>query len=241
MLCFTTATVWTRSTTYYELTACYALQISCGNLETFSIAAVKNSYLLIGALPIEAELHKRHLSLLHNIMVTSNETITELTKRQIAINLDNSLSYYHRVQDILDLYQQPSLRNLQQGIPSKEQWKFTVKQAVNTYWSEKLKTESNEKSTLTFLNKDILRIGQTHPIWSTLESTVSDVRKGITKGRMLAGTYLLQTSQHKFSRSTISAACKCCGLNDEDLPHMLLECPALLNQRKLFYPRIKHN
>ena len=74
-------------------------------------------YLLIGALPIEAELHKRHLSLLHNIMVTSNET--ELTKRQIAINLDNSLSYYHRVQDILDLYQLPSLRNLQQGIPSK--------------------------------------------------------------------------------------------------------------------------
>ena len=196
-------------------------------------------YLLIGALPIEAELHKRHLSLLHNIMVTSNETITELTKRQIAINLDNSLSYYHRVQDILDLYQLPSLRNLQQGIPSKEQWKFTVKQAVNTYWSEKLKTESNEKSTLTFLNKDILKIGQTHPLWSTLESTVSDVRKGITKGRMPTGTYLLQTSQHKFSRSTISAACKCCGLNDEDLPHMLLECPALLNQRKLFYPRIK--
>ena len=119
-------------------------------------------------------------------------------------------------------------------MPSKEQWKFTVKQAVNIYWSEKLKTESNEKSTLTFLNKDILKISQTHPIWSTLESTVSDIRKGITKGRMLTGTYLLQTSQHKFSRSTISAACKCCGLNDEDLPHMLLECPALT-----FYPRIK--
>ena len=169
-------------------------------------------YLLIGALPIE-----------------SNETITELTKRQIAINLDNPLSYYHRVQDILDLYQLPSLRNLQQGIPSKEQWKFTVKQAFNTYWSEKLKTESNEKSTLSFLNKDILKIGQTHPIWSTLESTVSDVRKGITKGRMLTGTYLVQTSKHKFSRSTISAACKCCGLNDEDFRHMLLECPALLN------------
>ena len=166
-------------------------------------------------------------SLLHKIMVTSNKTITQLTKRQIAINLDNPLSYYHRVQDILELYQLPSLRNLQQGIPSKQQWKFTVKHAVNIYWSKKLKTESNEKSTLTFLNKDISKIGQTHPIWPTLESTVSNVRKGITKGRMLTGTYLLQTSQHKFSRSTISATCKCCGLNDEDLPHMLLECPAL--------------
>ena len=93
-------------------------------------------YLLIGACPIEAELHKRHLSLLHNIMVTTNEKFTELTKRQIAIYLDNPLRYYHRVQDILDLYHLPSLRNLQQGIPSKEQCKFTVKQAVNIYWSE---------------------------------------------------------------------------------------------------------
>ena len=32
---------------------------------------------------------------------------------------------------------------------------------------------------------------------------------------MLTGTYLLQTSQHKFSRSAVSATCKCCGLNNE--------------------------
>ena len=42
-------------------------------------------HLLLGALPIEAELHKRRLSLLYNIMVSTNETITELTKCQIAI------------------------------------------------------------------------------------------------------------------------------------------------------------
>ena len=89
-----------------------------------------------------------------------------------------------------------------------------------------------------YVSKDILKIGQTHPVW-TSESTVSNIRKGITKCRMLTGTYLLQSSQCKFSKSSISAMCKCCGLNDEDLPHMLLECPALLNQRKLFYPRIK--
>ena len=123
--------------------------------------------------------------------------------------------------------------------PQKSNGNSQLNRQLTFFWSEKLKAESNEKSTLKFLNKGILKIGQTHPIWSTLESTVSDVRKGITKCRMSTGTYLLQTSQHKFSRSTISAACKCCGLNDEDLPHMLLECPTLLNQRKLFYPRIK--
>ena len=74
-------------------------QLQCLPLRTATCAI----YLLICALPIEAELHKRHLSLLHNITLTTNETITELTKRQIAISLDNPLSYYHRVQEILDL------------------------------------------------------------------------------------------------------------------------------------------
>ena len=39
--------------------------------------------------------------------------------------------------------------------------------------------------------------------------------------------------------STVNATCKCCGRADEDLQHMLLECSALISQRKLFYPRIK--
>ena len=91
-------------------------------------------HLLLGVLPIEAELHKRQLSLLYNIMVSTNETITELTKCQIAINLDNSLSYYCRVQEILGMYQ---LHSLQEGMSSKEKWKFSVKQTVNKHWTEK--------------------------------------------------------------------------------------------------------
>ena len=59
-------------------------------------------YLLLGSLPLEAELHKRQLSLLYNILVSDNETVKELTERQIAVNLDNKLSYFSKVQDILD-------------------------------------------------------------------------------------------------------------------------------------------
>ena len=69
-------------------------------------------YLLLGALPIEAELHKRHLSLLFNILTTNNTTIRDLSTRQIAINLDNSKSFFSRVQDILDIYQLPHIREL---------------------------------------------------------------------------------------------------------------------------------
>ena len=50
---------------------------------------------------------------------------------------------------------------------------------------------------------------------------------------------MLQTSKSKFSRSSVSPICKCCGLDYEDLPQMLLECTALINQRKAFYPEFK--
>ena len=50
---------------------------------------------------------------------------------------------------------------------------------------------------------------------------------------------MLQTSKSKFGRLTVSSICNCCGLDDDDFPHMVLECPALINQRKVFYPKFK--
>ena len=88
-----------------------------GNLRRFQTLPTRTAtsavyYLLLGALPIEAELHKRHLSLLYNILTSSNTTIKDLAARQIAINLDNEHSYFARVQEILNLYKLPQLRDL---------------------------------------------------------------------------------------------------------------------------------
>ena len=32
---------------------------------------------------------------------------------------------------------------------------------------------------------------------------------------------MLQTSKHKFSKATVGATCKYCGLADEDITHMI--------------------
>ena len=143
------------------------------------------------------------------------------------------------MQKILDTYQLPSLRKLRTEIPTKEQWKILVKRAVNEFWTDKLSTEAADKSTLCYLNTEPLKIGQTHSLWSSLESRVSDVRKGITRCRMITGTYMLQSIKSRFSKSSIKSTCNCCGLDEEDLPHMILECPALIDQRKVFYPELK--
>ena len=89
------------------------------------------------------------------------------------------------------------------------------------------------------LHYALTNIGHTHSAWSSLESTVANVRKGIVKTRMLTGTCMLQSSKHKFSKSSESATWKCCGLCDEDITRMLLDCPALHNRRKLLYPKVK--
>ena len=196
-------------------------------------------YLLLGALPIEAELHKRQLSLLYNLITSENETIQELTERQIVVNLDNKYSYYCRVQEILIQYNLPRLQDLHLKLETKEKWKLQVKKAVSEFWSEKLKIEAREKSTLKYLNIDSLSIENTHFVWRTLESTVTDIRKGITKCRMLTGTYMLQSNRHKFSRTIVSPTCRICGLESEDITHMLLNCSSLIDIRKQYYSNVK--
>ena len=139
------------------------------NLRRFQTLPIRTAtcavYLLIGALPLEAELHKRHLSLLYNVLTSTNKTIKELSTRQIAINLDNSQSYFSRVQVILDIYNLPSLQYLSENLTSKENWKSQVKRAVNKHWSELLQEEASEKSTLKYMNIESMKIGQTHVVY----------------------------------------------------------------------------
>ena len=150
--------------------------------------ATSDVYLLLGALPVEAELHKRHLSLLFNILPSTNSTIKDLSTRQIAIN--NEQSFFSKVQKNLDLYQLPHVRDLRVGELSKEHGKHKSKKEVNEHWSKYLQSEARGKSTLKYLNIDSLRIGLTHPVWLSVESTITEVRRGITKCRLVTGTSL---------------------------------------------------
>ena len=61
------------------------------------------------------------------------------------------------------------------------------------------------------MNIDSVGIGCTHSVWSLSESTASDVRKGITKSRMITGTYMPQSNVYKLSNVTESSICKSCA------------------------------
>ena len=55
-----------------------------------------------------------------------------------------------------------------------------------------------------------------------------DVMRAIVKVRILTGTYLLQVHRKKFRMDGVTdACCPLCYLEDEDIVHMLIRCPAL--------------
>ena len=141
------------------------------------------------------------------------------------------------MQEILDIYQFPHIRYLKLSNLSKEQWKIQSKNC-SEYWTEHLQSEAR-KNYFKYLNIDSLKIGSTHLVWSFLESTVSEVRMGITKFWMLKGKHILQTNKYKFSKTNERATCLCCGLGDENVIHMLLECPPLYAKRKQYFSNVK--
>ena len=84
-------------------------------------------YLLFGALPIEAEIHKRHLSLLYNIISSENLTIQELLHRQKIVHMDNPGSHFGRITEILYTYNLSEIADIILQCPTKLEFKNSVK------------------------------------------------------------------------------------------------------------------
>ena len=78
---------------------------------------------------IEAELHKRKLSLLYSMLASDNSKIKEIINRQISVNYDED-SFFCNIRDILILYDLPSITDLQANLPSKIRWKKLVRKKV---------------------------------------------------------------------------------------------------------------
>ena len=193
-------------------------------------------YLLLGALPIEAELEKRQVNLMYSVSRSDNPTLQELRKRQDVVQFPES--FFIRVAHIIEKYNLPTPDEMNRF--SKEQCKHRVKCAVRTYWTQELVERAADKSTLERCHLPSLQIGHTNPVWDSVQSDRIDVMRANVKGRMLTGTYLLQSHKNKFNIDcAVEATCPLCCLEDEDIDHMLLRCPALRCVRNQYLAELK--
>ena len=107
------------------------------------------------------------------------------------------------------------------------------------YWTSELQEAADTKSSLRFLNTNILEIEIVHPVWEYASQNLLVVRKSMIKARMLTGTYLVQADKYKFSQYKINATCLLCQREDEDLTHVLTFCPALRETRMKYFLPLK--
>lgn len=194
-------------------------------------------YLLIGALPIQGELHKRQLSLFHSIANSNNCSIKAIAWRQF--NVGSPSSFFVRISEILTLYNLPSFEMTMSTNISKLEWKMLTKEALNEYWTLNLREDCRNRSTLNMLSIENMSIGKTHLVWDSSANSVKEVRQSITKARMLTGRYMLQTNKVKFNQAEIDPTCPVCRTEDEDLTHMLTSCPSYHQLRKSKFSTIK--
>jgi hypothetical protein len=197
------------------------------------------TYLLIGAIPIEAEIDMRRLSLLGGIVRSPDMNLREVAARQIAVKDVNSKSWFVKTAKLLTKYELPSTHELLQDPPTKPAWKRAINRAVKGYWSKLLKAEASTKSTLCYLNIDSLRFGSAHHIWTTVNRSLQDVRRAITKIHLVTGTYCTQAVRSLHSEGKVASTCLLCCSSEEDLFHLLLECPALHQVRARYLPMIQ--
>ena len=183
-------------------------------------------HMLLGALPIEAELHKRQLSLLYSILASGNTKLEYIMERQLIVNPNNTESFFPRVQEILLFYGLQSIQELMQNLPSKLQWKKQINLVIQDKWTSKLQEEMQGKSTLVFCNTESLKIRQAHMIWDSIPPIAYEVKKAKIKVRLLTGTYLLQSDIQKFNNEQ-PQKCVLCQLEQENIEHFILRCPAL--------------
>ena len=116
--------------------------------------------LLLGALPIEAEIHKRQHSLLYSTLSCNNERIKEVMDRQICTNYDNKQSFFCRVLELIQMYDMPSIQALKNSLPKKVHWKREVNKKIDNFWTQKLVEEVSSKSSMKHLNIKNLEIGK---------------------------------------------------------------------------------
>ncbi|CAC5395287.1 unnamed protein product [Mytilus coruscus] len=186
-----------------------------------AIAAI---YLLIGGLPIEAELHKKQLSFLHNLLSSNVQRVKDIIIRQMSVNYDNPNSFFSTIRELLSKYGLPPIHLLQESLPSKIKWKSLVTKQLNTYWLNTLKDEAESKSTLRYMETNHLLIGKHNPVWNIFDKTKAEVRKAIIKTRIVSRTFTLNSDRAKFNQSPYPL-CQLCNHYEENISHFLLDCP----------------
>ena len=81
------------------------------------------------------------------------------------------------------------------------------------------RVEVENKPALKYMNPDILKVGQSHHVLSTL-CNIMDNKRAQLKCKLLTGTYILQGNRAACNQHTVDPMCKLCCVAPETRQHL---------------------
>ena len=209
-------------------------KILCNLLSLREKVAKEAVYLLFGLLPIEAEIHVRVLTLYGAITrLHPHSPLAEVVFRQVS-GQGNASSWFMYVRKIAVKYDIETTVLRAACAPWQAHgWKRLVNDTIRQHWFIQ---GTDGRS-----GREILPAMAWRPGMSTWQATSIVAEGGCCartriaasyRAKLKAGSYILQTTRNKFNQFEINRKSPLCQEQDEDLPHFLIECPALQDARK---------
>ena len=126
----------------------------------------------MGILPLESitGIHKKSLNLFSNIVCNKYFIEYEIAERQLVMKGCEEKSWFNLIKSILEIYNLASIFSLFNQQMSKVEWKRTLNNAVHVHIEAKWRADLTGKTSLKYINPNSLKVGKTHPIWSTVRN-----------------------------------------------------------------------
>ena len=68
----------------------------------------------------------------------------------------------------------PTIYSLLDEQPSKSKWKKLLNQTVHSHVEALWKSEVESKNSLKYVNPDSLKVGKSHPVWSSVRCNIQE-------------------------------------------------------------------
>ena len=189
-------------------------------------------FFLAGQLPGEALLHIKQLTLFGMIWRLPGNILHNIAEQILTSSSQSDKNWFAQIRSLCYIYNSPHPLLLLRDPPTKAKFKPLIKNRIQDFWQKKLRAHAATLSSLKFFKTQFMSLSRPHPMWSSASSSYQ-VNKLVIVSRMLSGRYRCGSLLRHFT-PTCSGICELCGLEIEDLNHILVpRCPSLHERRDL--------
>ena len=173
----------------------------------------------------------RQLSLFRMICENRLNILHQLAFKCLAIENDSSDSWFVMIRQLCEKFSLPSPLFLLQSPPDKESFKTLSKLRIVDFYTQSLRAQAQELSSLQFFDARYMSLCRPHHIWLKCPNNPYEVNKTIIMTRMLSGRYVTDKLSRHWDKSNPHGLCLLCSNAIGSIQHLLISCDKLKETR----------